>query len=220
MVTDQIQMQEPTRRPVGRPSVAVERREQIFDAVEDCLVEFGLVGTTMERIAEWAGIPRSAIAHFAGNRDDVIDAAIERSVDRFLSMTHDALAGAAPADRLQRFIDLTLTTRRWTQRAVIVMDEVVAYAHHSHHVRRQLRVSYERVQSTVEGFVADRYPDATPEAQRTAASGLILVLREYDRVRTLGASASPLDLRHQVKALTELIVDSLEAEVNAKQPLA
>jgi AcrR family transcriptional regulator len=206
----------PAPRSVGRPSVAPERREQIFDAVEDCLAEYGLGGATLERIADQAGIPRSALAHFVGNRDEVIDEAINRSVDRFISTMSSSLEDVAPADRLSGFVDLTLTGSTWKKRALIVMDEVVAYAHHSDDARRHLRESYERLESVVDGYVADRYPDALPEERRTAAAGLILLLREYDRVRTLGASDTPMNLRRRVRATAQLIIDSVgTAQANA-----
>jgi AcrR family transcriptional regulator len=198
---------EPGRRKVGRPSVSDERQEQIFDAVEACLFEYGLAGTTLERIAEQADIPRSAIAHFVGNRDEVIDEAINRSVDRFISAVVHSLEEMAPTDRLTGFIDLGLTESTWKKRALIVMDEVVAYAHHNDGARRHLRESYERLESVVDGYVADRYPDALPEERRTAAAGLILLLREYDRVRTLGASDTPMNLRRRVRATAQLIID-------------
>jgi AcrR family transcriptional regulator len=200
---------EPGRRKVGRPSVSDERQEQIFDAVEACLFEYGLAGTTLERIAEQADLPRSAIAHFVGNRDAVIDAAVVRSVDRFISTMAGSLEDMAPADRLTGVVDFVLTGSTLNKRALIVMDEAIAYAHHSNTTRRHIRASYEQLESMVDGFVADRYPGAPAEGRRTAATALILLLREYDRIRTLGASDSPKALQRRVRAAADLIIDSV-----------
>jgi TetR/AcrR family transcriptional regulator, transcriptional repressor of bet genes len=57
---------------MGRPSVAVERRRQILDATLRCLGQYGVAGTTLDRIAEEAGMSRGHIRHFAGNRDEVL----------------------------------------------------------------------------------------------------------------------------------------------------
>ncbi|HKT57494.1 MAG TPA: TetR/AcrR family transcriptional regulator [Microbacterium sp.] len=61
---------------MGRPSVAPQRRRQIVDATIQCMASHGVSGTTLERIADTAGMARGHIRHFAGNRDELlIDAA-------------------------------------------------------------------------------------------------------------------------------------------------
>jgi TetR/AcrR family transcriptional regulator, transcriptional repressor of bet genes len=61
---------------MGRPSVAPQRRRQIVDATIQCMAAHGVSGTTLERIADTAGMGRGLVRHFAGNRDELlIDAA-------------------------------------------------------------------------------------------------------------------------------------------------
>jgi TetR/AcrR family transcriptional regulator, transcriptional repressor of bet genes len=61
---------------MGRPSVAPQRRRQIVDATIQCMASHGVSGTTLERIADAAGMARGHIRHFAGNRDELlVDAA-------------------------------------------------------------------------------------------------------------------------------------------------
>ena len=59
---------------MGRPSLANVRREQILDALERCLARDGLVGTTLEAVAEEAGVRRPVIRHYFGNRDELVAA--------------------------------------------------------------------------------------------------------------------------------------------------
>ncbi|WP_291278627.1 TetR/AcrR family transcriptional regulator [Galactobacter sp.] len=63
---------------MGRPSVGPQRRAQILDATIECISEFGIVATTLERIAEKAGMSRGHVRHFAGNRDTLISDACRR----------------------------------------------------------------------------------------------------------------------------------------------
>ncbi|MGO3088641.1 MAG: TetR/AcrR family transcriptional regulator [Galactobacter sp.] len=63
---------------MGRPSVGPQRRAQILDATIDCISEHGIVATTLERIAEKAGMSRGHVRHFAGNRDTLISDACRR----------------------------------------------------------------------------------------------------------------------------------------------
>lgn len=57
---------------MGRPSVAGARRRQILEAAIRCVAANGLAGTTLDGIAEEAGMARGHVRHFAGNRDDVL----------------------------------------------------------------------------------------------------------------------------------------------------
>jgi TetR/AcrR family transcriptional repressor of bet genes len=57
---------------VGRPTVAIERRRQILEAAIRCIAAKGLAGTTLDGIAEEAGMARGHVRHFAGNREDVL----------------------------------------------------------------------------------------------------------------------------------------------------
>ncbi len=65
---------------MGRKSLANERREQILDAFEICIRQHGLEGSSLEKIAEEAGVKRAIIRHYIGNRDDLIEAAVLRII--------------------------------------------------------------------------------------------------------------------------------------------
>ncbi len=57
---------------MARPSVADERRGQILDATLATIAERGISGTTLDRIADTAGMSRGHVRHFAGNRDRLL----------------------------------------------------------------------------------------------------------------------------------------------------
>ncbi|WP_291048864.1 TetR/AcrR family transcriptional regulator [Herbiconiux sp.] len=62
---------------MGRPSLATERRRQILEAAIRCIAAHGLAATTLDGIAEEAGMARGHVRHYAGNRDAVLtDAAV------------------------------------------------------------------------------------------------------------------------------------------------
>jgi AcrR family transcriptional regulator len=67
---------------MARPRVADQRQEEILAAFEACVVRQGLEKTTLEDVAREAGQQRSLVRHFAGNRDDLVAALIERMVRR------------------------------------------------------------------------------------------------------------------------------------------
>lgn len=199
----------PARR-VGRPSVAAERRDQIFDAVERCLIEVGLANTTLDAIAERAGMTRSAIAHFVGNREAVIDAAVAHSVGWFVALAKSTVEDVDPPERIHRYLDFVLAANPRKSELIVVLDEVVAHAHHDDHARDQLRQGYVELEEFCRQMLADRFPDAEPARRNAVANSVVLLLREFDRVRSLGATDKPMSLRRQVRETAESLIASLE----------
>lgn len=57
---------------MARPSVADERTRQIIAATIRTIGARGITGTTMDRIAEEAGMSRGHVRHFVGNREDLL----------------------------------------------------------------------------------------------------------------------------------------------------
>ena len=57
---------------MARPSVADERREQIIEATLRTIAEHGISSTTLDRIADTAGMSRGHVRHFVGNRDRLL----------------------------------------------------------------------------------------------------------------------------------------------------
>ncbi len=72
---------EPRTAP-GRPSVAKERRNQIIDAFLRLVAERGTASVTIADIAERAGVHRSAVHHFVGNRAALVAAAVHEICER------------------------------------------------------------------------------------------------------------------------------------------
>ena len=72
-------------------------REQLLDAAESCLARFGLAKTTIEDVAQAAGLSRATVYRQFGSRDALLLAVAARDADRV----------ASEAERyLQRFDDV------------------------------------------------------------------------------------------------------------------
>ena len=61
-----------------RPSMANQRREEILDALERCILEKGIQATSLEYLADKANMKRTILRHYIGNRDDIICALSQR----------------------------------------------------------------------------------------------------------------------------------------------
>jgi AcrR family transcriptional regulator len=55
---------------VGRRSLAAERRAQVISAFGRCVARAGFAGTSLENVADEAGLARGHVRHYLGNRHD------------------------------------------------------------------------------------------------------------------------------------------------------
>lgn len=77
---------------MARPAIAEHRREEILVAFESCVLRKGLDATTLTDVANEAGLPRSLVRYFMGNRNDMVDGLIDRIVSRSFKVIPQALA--------------------------------------------------------------------------------------------------------------------------------
>jgi len=61
-----------------RPSLKAERTEEILNAIERVVIREGVNGITLEKIAEEAGMRRSLLRHNIGNREQLLEAFLDR----------------------------------------------------------------------------------------------------------------------------------------------
>jgi AcrR family transcriptional regulator len=92
-----------------RPSIAAERREEILTAFEACALRKGLAVTTLEDVAEEAGLPRPLVRHFIGNRADMVTGLIERMMQRASGAIEAALDTAGDR-RDEEMLQIVLST--------------------------------------------------------------------------------------------------------------
>ena len=75
-------MPTPTRTQAERSAATKQR---LLEATVECLVDLGYRGTTMDAVAERAGMSRGAQLHHYGSRERLIAGAVEYLADRRLS---------------------------------------------------------------------------------------------------------------------------------------
>ncbi len=80
---------------MGRKDLTAERQTLILDAMERCIVKYGLQGTTLENIADEANINRGLIHHYIGNRQDVVQLMAERLIEKYQA-SFDSYAATRP----------------------------------------------------------------------------------------------------------------------------
>jgi AcrR family transcriptional regulator len=158
---------------MGRPSLASTRRPQILRAFEDCVLKYGLEGSSLERIAQQAGVRRSLIRHYFGNRDELTEALIAGIIERTVAESRD-LASTAGAGGGGGALAAYLTGSVFAdKRDDALVDALMAVSHRDPGLRAQLRRKYRAFQKAIELQLRRSFPAAATEDIHATAYGLM-----------------------------------------------
>lgn len=76
------------------------RQDEVLDAAVRCLGERGYAGTSLQRVAEAAGVQKRMVLYYFGTREHLVAAALERLADRFLDDLETCVEAHADPDQL------------------------------------------------------------------------------------------------------------------------
>ncbi|KRB35202.1 TetR/AcrR family transcriptional regulator [Microbacterium sp. Root180] len=157
---------------MARPSVAVERREQIVDATMTTIAEYGIRGATLDRIADTAGMSRGHVRHFVGNRDRLLlDTAVAVFADA--SGEPGSLLPAEVVD-IDGAIDYLFGVPFLSpDRDNAVVLGLVELSRTTPEIANVLTVAYTATRMQLAQLVAQEHPDAAPDACVTVAYGVL-----------------------------------------------
>ena len=196
---------------MGRKSRAELRREEILAAFERCIGQYG-IDVPLERIADEAGVQRSLIRHYLGNRDEVVDQVIARIAEAYPRRVADLLIPARArgvAGVLDVFFAGEVSTTDWDN----VIHAVVNTAQGRYPLAKE-RVA-QMIVAIVEHIAAalvQLFPQATPAASYEAAYGLLCLAQANEELRWLGL---PPHYTPMARANASRLLDAL-----AEQPLS
>ncbi len=101
----------PTMRADGDLTAKGQRRAQeILDAALRCLARDGFAGTSMQRVADEAGIPKRAVVYYYASREGLMEHVVRYVGGRFIDQIADAIAGLDdPNDIVERGFEVWWT---------------------------------------------------------------------------------------------------------------
>ena len=158
---------------MGRKSLAPERREQILQALETCIVKHGLAGSTFGRIAEAAGMQPSVISHYFGNKQAVIDAAVERVTQRYRDLFASHVLDQPATQQLKAVLGFLFGDAFAGGDLGTVVGELLIASHHDDRIRQHLRRMYSEFEQICRMAVHAAHPGASPERSRDVAYALM-----------------------------------------------
>jgi len=193
---------------MGRPSLADERRPQILRAFEACVLKYGIEGSSLERIAEEADLPRSLIRHYCGNREDLTRALIDGIIDRTVSFYRDIIGRAGAAGGTRALVDYLMGVEFADRRDDALIDALMAVSHRDPRVREQLREKYGAFERSVRRELRGAFPAADAANVRATAYALMCLAVGNASMHDL---EMPARGSHDARRIAMILVERLDA---------
>jgi len=160
---------------MGRKSLKTERVTQILDAFERCMEKKGLESTTLDNVAEEAGVARRIIRHYVGNREALIQAAVDRIIDKFTHQVFEVIETSTSDNRFEFGLDYIFGKAFNELPVNKLVAALLPVSLHDERVQHAVKKIYDAFHFSVDQELATHLPNA-PEAKRKDVAYTIMCL--------------------------------------------
>ena len=189
-----------------RRDLTEERTSQILDALERCILKNGLEASSLEKVAEEAGVKRPIIRHYIGNREDLLIALTERFVENDRERTQAMLDVLGEEDRVGTLLDLLFSSSRDSNaESILIYEELILAASRMEPIREIISRSTARFVDLIAKELTHQFPGANGHVE--VAWGIASIF--YNHV-SLEALRLPRRIAGAGRAAAERLVRSLE----------
>lgn len=169
-----------------RPSLKEQRTREILDAYLACVARYGLEGATQERIAAKAGLKRTIIRHYVGNKKDMVYALTTYLVAEFNDQTRIFENSGFKERCIEDLINLLFSNEALTDPRLVLVYQALIFAVEKYpEIRKPLLGSIERLDKFIAGVLSSRYPYSTKQGIDAATYGLVVLHLNYDTISPL-----------------------------------
>ncbi len=191
-----------------RPSTKEKRRQEILDAFEKCVARYGVEGATLERIADEAQLARPLIRHNVGNRDDLIEALMDRFVKNSRRQTERLIEALPQQGKTDTLINLLFHRQRLDDASVLVASALIIAGATDERIALIMRVWVAEFVNCVDKVLLFDNPDQKDTDIRAVATGIVGIYYNYASLRPLGRIS---DLAKASKLAAQKLANSLNA---------
>ncbi len=191
---------------MARPSRKAERTEEVLDAYERCVARYGVEGTTLERIAEQAGLTRTLIRHYVGNKDALLDALVERFARRSKHDSAVLFESLPEKDRIRTLVDWLFDPGLSNTRSIRVAGALITAAKDYPRLARRMRDWTFEFVGLLEQELATAYPHKPKDDILAVAAGIAGIYFNVDSLESLGRMSG---LRRASKEAALTLAESL-----------
>lgn len=134
------------------PKVGMQpiRRKQLINATIQCIYHYGLLGTTVKKVSEEAGVSTGIINHYFGSKDGMLEATMREILRRHQQVGIEKLRVCdTPESRIRAIIDLNFSAEQTDPATVCTWLAFWAQAMHIPALSRLQRVNTRRLHTNL-----------------------------------------------------------------------
>jgi AcrR family transcriptional regulator len=193
---------------MGRKDLTETRREQILDAFERCIIEFGLIGTTLTKVAERAQINRGQIHQYIGDRNALFAALVERLIVSYKAEFSNYLD--ANMDKPCQDTIVEYLFEEWGRVDAdddLIIDAIMAESAHNLQLHRTILDAYTILEAVLADMLHNSFPSTPIEGCQDVAYALMSMAYGNSTMLWLGFERSRLI---GVRSLARTLIKTLE----------
>ncbi|MBK8804742.1 MAG: TetR/AcrR family transcriptional regulator [Fibrobacteres bacterium] len=193
---------------MGRRSLASERKTLIIEALAAVIREDGYEAATLERVAAQAGVQRTLIRHYFGNRDELIKEALVHITGKYLADYTSAVENLPAAQSIPALIDY-LFGGQFNQRMEddAVIDALIASSNQSDAAKSAVLQMYRTFEDTVSALLERAIPLGSPEGIKDVAYAMVCLAEQHAMMRSLGmGDCREAGLKRTALALIQTVI--------------
>jgi len=191
-----------------RKSLAKQRREELLDAFERCIVKYGLEGTSLEQVATEADMTRSIIRHYIGNRDKLVEALIERIIRQYTEQLTSAYEGISPEHSIQYSLDSMFSEQEtMSSRDKIIIDVLMTAKERYPEAKKMLIQMFEALVKSFGDDLKKVYKKASKEQCRQVSYAIICMSEMHESFMWLGMKKQ---YHQDARAMADTLLKTLE----------
>lgn len=186
--------------PRGRPSLAVTRRQEAITAFLSLIAERGLDTVTLDDVAHRAGMQRSVIRHYVGNRNELVVAALDELVDGYRSSVVETIGESPSIDVL---LDHLFGAHWYRDQSTAdrALDVLFHEASRSEAMRERLKTAYASLVTVVADALLldanERSASLTSDEAHATAYAIVCLAEHNVDLQSLGFDPSNATSAHR-----------------------
>ena len=193
---------------MGRKDLSDERRNQILDAFELCIIKSGLFGATLTTVAEKAKINRGQIHQYIGDRDALLSALVERLIKRYREDFSNYFEAFREKPNLDTILDYFFDEwGRGDSNDDVIIDALVAESAHNSYLQKLVFEAYSILENEIAKVLHELYSDAPLDQCQNVAYAIMSLAYGNSSMLWLGFDRARLP---EIRSLTKTLVKTLE----------
>ncbi|MGB0867643.1 MAG: TetR/AcrR family transcriptional regulator [Granulosicoccaceae bacterium] len=189
-----------------RPSKRDERREEILKAYGRCLARFGVEGSTLERVANEAGLARALIRHNVGNKDELLLAFVEYFIAQDNQNTDAFFADLPKKNRVKALVRYLFDFDYPRDDSTRIGNALLTAGSEHPALAAKLRAWPSSFIRHLDRELASAFPEAKPRARKAVAAGIASIYINCETWSELGEDA---EFRSQSLHAVDLLLASI-----------